>query len=226
MRRPLVSLLSALALSSTWGVMAQTFESHARITDAAVAQVRGQLPETAEVAPLPLDARLRLPPCEHAPAAEAPSLRGASARVAVRCDQPSWTVHVALRVADIREVAVLQRAGQRQMAISPSDITLQARDVALSPFGYFEDVAALSGQQLRRNLPAGTVLSPNDVEPERLVQRGSPVMMVAGAAGIEVLASGISMADGGLGQTVRVRNERTGRIIEGVVRADGRVDVR
>lgn len=193
------------------------------IAAAAVAAARAQLPSTAEISASALDPRLRLPACEGPLTGDPPSLRGAQARVSVRCSQPQWTVYVPLEVRDLRPVVVLARSGQRGDTLSAADLQLQTRDITRLPFGHFESLDAVVGQELRRAVSAGSPLGPNDAQPARLVLRGSPVTVVALAGGIEVTASGIALADGAEGQRLRVRNERSGRVIEGVVMANGQV---
>jgi flagellar basal body P-ring formation protein FlgA len=193
------------------------------VAAAAVAAARAELPATAEISASALDPRLRLPGCEGPLIGDPPSLRGAQARVAVRCAQPHWTVYVPLEVRDLRPVVVLARSGQRGDTLGAADLQLQTRDITRLPFGHFESLDAVIGQELRRAVSAGSPLGPNDAQPARRVLRGSPVTVVALAGGIEFTASGIALADGAEGQRLRVRNERSGRVIEGVVTADGKV---
>jgi flagella basal body P-ring formation protein FlgA len=195
----------------------------AEIAAAAMASARAELPASAEIQVQGLDPRLRLPRCDLALQGDPPSLRGAQARVAVRCAQPQWTVHVPLEVRDIRPVVIMARSGQRGDALVAADLQLQPRDISRLPFGHFESIDAVAGMELRRAVSAGSPLGPNDAAPARLVLRGSPVTLVALSGGIEVTAAGIALADGAEGQRLRVRNERSGRVIEGVVTADGQV---
>lgn len=196
-----------------------------RIDQVAIAAAAAQLPPTARVAGGSLDPRLRLPACAGAPAAEPPAVRGASATVTVRCSDPAWTIYVPLRISDPRPVVVLTRASPRGETLSDAVLELQTRDVAQLPFGYFESVDALAGQVLRRSVAAGAVLTPADAEPPRLVRRGEAVTVVGRSGGIEVRASGTAMADGAKGQRIRVRNDSSRRIVEGVVVAAATVEI-
>lgn len=198
----------------------------ASIAEAAVVAARAQLPATAEISASALDSRLRLPACEGPLATDPPQLRGAQARVAVRCLQPLWTVHVPLSVRDVRAVVVMARSAQRGDTLTAADLYLQARDISQLPFGHFESLDDVIGQELRRAVSAGSPLGPHDAAPARLVRRGSPVTLIALSGGIEVTAGGIALGDAAEGQRVRARNERSGRVIEGVVDASGRVRMR
>ena len=170
--------------------------------------------------------RLRLDACAEHPVAEPPAVRSANATVTVRCSAPAWTVYVPVRISDLRPVLVLARAAARGEALSASLLSVQERDVAQLPFGYFEDVEAVTGHELRRPLAAGAVLTPNDAEPPRLVRRGEAVTVIGRSGGIEIRAGGTALGDGARGERVRVRNDSSRRVVEGTVTALGTVEIR
>lgn len=58
-----------------------------------------------------------------------------------------------------------------------------------------------------------------------LVHRGQAVTLIAHAGNLNVRAPGISMADGGLNERVKVRNSTSSRLLEGVVRSAETVEV-
>jgi len=205
---------------------AQSIEPLQRIQAVAQAAAATQLPPSAQVTANGLDTRLRLAECEQMPQADPPSIRGALANVAVRCPAPAWTVYVAVRISDVRPVAVLTRSASRGDLLDASMMELQERDVAQMPFGYIDTLRAGLGLQLRRAVPAGTALTPNDVEAERLVHRGDIVTVLGRAGGLEVRTSGKAMNDGAQGERVRVQNASSKRIVEGVVSARGVVEIR
>ena len=201
-------------------------ESLQRIEGVAIAAVTAQLPASAQVTGGSVDNRLRLPACTEAPVAEPPALRGANATVTVRCGDPAWTVYVPLRISDLRPVVVLARAATRGESVDANLVQMQQRDVAQLPFGYFDSAAGVLGYELRRALTAGSVLTPNDAQPPRLVRRGEMVTLVSRSGGLEVRAGGTAMGDGAQGARVRVRNNSSRRVVEGVVTAAGVVEVR
>jgi flagella basal body P-ring formation protein FlgA len=53
------------------------------------------------------------------------------------------------------------------------------------------------------------------------VRRGEPVKMIANNDGIEASASGEALADGQPGDVIRVRNTRSGKVIEAKVLEPG-----
>lgn len=220
-----IATLAALAALPP-AVSAQAIESPQRIEAVAIAAVAARLPLTAKVSGGSLDPRLRLDACADPPVAEPPAVRNANATVTVRCSAPAWTVYVPVRISDLRPVLVLARAAARGEVLSASLLSVQERDVAQLPFGYFEDVEAVSGHELRRPLAAGAVLTPNDAQPPRLVRRGEAVTVIGRSGGIEIRAAGTAIGDGARGERIRVRNDSSKRVVEGTVTAPGTVEIR
>jgi flagellar basal body P-ring formation protein FlgA len=219
-------LTLCLVLGTAPPLKAAGFEPLQRLDTLAVAAVSAQLPPSAQVSGGTLDPRLRLPACSSAPAADPPAVRGAQATVTLRCAEPAWTVYVPVRIRDPRPVVVLARAVARGETLDAGMLSLQERDVAQLPFGYLATLEQALDMEARRGLVAGAVLTPNDAQPQRLVRRGEAVTVVSRSGGIEVRAGGTAMADGARGERIRVRNDSSRRIVEGVVTAAGRVEVR
>lgn len=221
------SLAGLAGLALLWPLLAaaEAVESLQRIESVAIAAVTAQLPATAQVTGGSIDSRLRLPVCAEAPVAEPPTLRGGSATVAVRCSAPAWTLYVPLQISDLRAVVVTARAAARGEAVADALLSLQIRDVAKLPFGYFDSPDAVRGYELRRAVAAGTVLTPNDALPPRLVRRGEAVTLIGRSGGLEVRASGTALADGARNARVKVRNDSSRRVVEGVVTAVATVEI-
>lgn len=193
----------------------------------AVAAVRAQAAPTAQAEALALDERLRLPACAEALRAAPEPLRGGQVRVAVSCTAPSaWTVYVGVRITDIRPVLVLARGAQRGETVASTLLTTQERDIASLPYGYFSDPAELAGHQLRRPANAGSVLTPDMVEAQKLVRRGDLVTVVARAGAMEIRSQGKALRDGAAGERIPVENSSSRRVIEGQVTSGGQVEIR
>ena len=69
------------------------------------------------------------------------------------------------------------------------------------------------------------MLRPSDLSVAAAVRRGQPVALVAGGAGFEVRMAGRALADAAAGETVRVENLSSRRVLSGVVAAPGEVRV-
>ncbi len=84
---------------------------------------------------------------------------------------------------------------------------------------------AIAGRQARRMLLPGEPVPVNAVDDPRLVSRNTPTQMVFEENGLIITTVGSPLQNGGLGETIRVRNTDTNRIVLGTVMADGRIKV-
>ena len=88
------------------------------------------------------------------------------------------------------------------------------------------EASQLIGRELRRDTGEGDILRSHDVVPPRLVQRGSLVTMRIETPYISITTQGKSQQDGAEGETVRVVNTQSNRVVEGVVTGPGIIEIR
>ncbi|MGO4707364.1 flagellar basal body P-ring formation chaperone FlgA [Microvirga sp. 2MCAF38] len=99
------------------------------------------------------------------------------------------------------------------------------------PAGYqargavIETPLAVIGKTARRTLLPGEAIPANAVDDPKIVTRGAPTQIVFEEGGLSITAMGAPLQSGGLGEQIRVRNMDTGRIIMGIVQADGRIRI-
>jgi flagellar basal body P-ring formation protein FlgA len=176
----------------------------------------------------PLDDRLRLRACDEGlEAFMAPGTRtSGNTTVGVRCQGPvSWTLYVPVHIEVHGEVVVLAQPLPRGTVLQRSHLRLEQQDVGRLSAGYLASPEEASDMVLRRALQAGTVLTPQMVEPPRLVQRGQRVLLLAETGSVAVRVEAEAMGDGALGERVRVRNLSSQKIVEGQVLSHGVVGV-
>ena len=213
------ALLTALALSPLLAT-AGTFQPVESIRDAAIAAM-GAMDANAQ-AEAAVDSRLRMPACTQPLAA---TVAGPTS-VAVRCaDTPGWQLYVPVRVRREADVVVLAKPVRGDEPITPAHLTVQRRELGASDGPVVTDPAAVVGRRLRRAMPAGAVLEPDDVGGEGALKRGDPVTLVSRVGGMEVRMGGRAMGAGRVGSTVSVENTTSRRIIRGRVVGPGIVEV-
>ncbi|WP_174219248.1 flagellar basal body P-ring formation chaperone FlgA [Microvirga sp. 17 mud 1-3] len=88
-----------------------------------------------------------------------------------------------------------------------------------------ETPVQLIGKVARRTLLPGEAIPTNAVDDAQLVTRGSTTQIIFQEDGLTISAIGSPLQSGSLGEQIRVRNVDTGRIILGVVQADGTVRI-
>ncbi len=206
----------------------QGFESPERIRGVARDYARQLAGAGTQVEATALDERLRLPACSQTPSAFMPqgnNGRGAMT-VGVRCDAPvAWTLYVPVRISQNMQVLVLTRSLNRGEIISADMLSLQSRDTATLPYGYLSNLSDATGKTLKRPMIAGSVLSPDAMEAQRIIKRGQLVTVVSRIGGLEVRAQATALSDAGQGERLRVENKSSKRVIEGVVRSADTIEI-
>jgi len=223
----------ALGLGLIWATAVWALpavQSPASIRAAAEAFVRAGLPAGAARAKIEVQGPapdLRFPLCTDLRTAYFgnPNPYGAQT-VEVRCAAPQvWSLYLPVRVDQQQGVVVVARALQAGHVLSAADLTTVERDSAHLPPGAVSDAQTLVGQVLRYSVAAGQPLVQSMLTGPQLVHYGQPVSLVAQGMGVRLVALGQAMADGRVGQSVLVRNLQSGRVVSGVVDAQGQVVV-
>lgn len=168
-----------------------------------------------------------LPACAGSVSAEAPgALRDGQAQVRLRCEgSPGWTRFVSLQVRRPGQVLVLRRALARGESLSADLLYTEPRDLARLPGGLLSQPEQATGQLARRALPAGSLLSQDMLMPPLAIRRGDSVTLVGSAAGLEVRAVGEALSDAAEGARLKVRNRDSRRVVEGLARTGGKVEI-
>lgn len=218
----------ALAGASLWLAAAALpaapqHQSADSIQAAAVAFVESnadQFPVTPRVTAGNLDSRLRLGHCSAPLQAFAPpgGLSAGRSVVGVRCDaDPRWKIFAPVDISLPAPVVALARSVQRGQVIAADDLTVREGDLAQLRGQYFGRPEEVVGHRAKRNLAATVVVTPAMIDARRLVKRGAEVTILADVGAIEVRMSGKALAHGGRGDRIRVKNNRSGRIITATV---------
>jgi flagellar basal body P-ring formation protein FlgA len=177
------------------------------------------------ITPTPLNARLHLAACSQPLQARLPIRQGTPSRVAVAvsCGHPGWSIQVPVQMQVFRNVLVTSRPLARGDMPGPADVHAEERDVARLGYGYIESLDQILGHSLDRPLIAGVTLEPGDFNGRETVRAGQEVQLVAQLDGIEVRTRGVALDGGDTGARLRVRNDNSGRVINGVVLGEGQV---
>jgi flagella basal body P-ring formation protein FlgA len=175
-----------------------------------------------------LDRRLRLPECDKPLSAFlSPSSRNATRQsVGVRCEGTvPWSLYVPVTIDRPGQVVVTSRPVPRGQTVTDEDVRLAERDLGTLHRGYFTDLEQAIGQRTERDLPADEVLVPGNVGKPNVIKRGAGVTILAADELLDVRMGGVTLASGGLGERIRVRNASSKRELDAIVVGDGLVQV-
>ncbi len=112
-----------------------------------------------------------------------------------------------------RPVVVTRVPLLRGHVLGADDVAVEEQEVTAIRGSPHRDVERVLGMRLVRDLDTGTPLTARYLAAPVLVHRQRPVTIVTRRGAVAVRASGTALADGEQGSRVRVRNERSGRVL-------------
>lgn len=173
-----------------------------------------------------LDPRLKLSSCEHPIVYTIQDQTGLGGNISVRAQckvgQP-WSVHVPAQVAIYRQIPLAQRDIARGEQISQDHVTTGLVNISSIRQAFLPDEIDIIGKEAKRNISMGEPFKTSLLDAPTAVRRGEMVTLESMAGSIKVSSTGTALADGRIGQTIRVRNNSSERIISGVVMSQGLV---
>jgi flagella basal body P-ring formation protein FlgA len=133
-------------------------------------------------------------------------------------DRPGGVaLQIAGRVHEMIEVPVLNRRFRSGEIIRENDLDarlLRKEQVSRNALSAPEQIV---GKSARRTLSDGKPLTSADIRQPQLVSRGSMVVMHYRTANMVITAHGTARENGTTGDTVRIRNVNSGKIVEAIV---------
>ncbi len=210
--------------------VAQHWESPERLRKAAQDYVRSHLPAGADAAHVRIHAGAvpaHFPDCAagklSAHAFGNANPYGAQT-VELRCDAPqAWSVYLPVSVDWPQQVVVAAHALAPGHTLVDSDLQVLQRDRSSLPPGAVESESQAAGRVLRRGVAAGQSITDDMLAGPQLIHYGQAVSLIAEGDGVRLVALGIALQAGSQGQTVLVRNAQSGKVVSGVVDAQGDV---
>lgn len=171
-----------------------------------------------------LDPRIRLPLCETELKSEIETghVHQQNFTVKVSCEQPSkWSIRVPVKMQHFKSIVVAIDSLVKGQVIEASDLNMVKQDINQIVDGYFTSTDKVIGLEVVRNISAGNVVKKHMLKEPTVVRRGETVRMIVQAPGFSIEGSGTAQTDGAKGQTIRVKNNRSNKIVEAVVQEAG-----
>ena len=139
-------------------------------------------------------------------------------------DGPGSERSLAVRLSWSRPAVVAARPVERGKVLDRDDVTVQSvRILRSTPLASaVEDVL---GTVARRNLSAGEPIALNLFSSAPIIQRGDPVIISVRKAGFRIEVRGEALDAGCEGESIRVRNLQSRKVIQAVAVAPGRAEV-
>ncbi len=212
--------------------VAASYQSHKSIYQVADTFVRSQVISQQSLQAIvkvgKLDSRLKLKRCNKSLRAFLPkgSRDIGKTTIGVKCNGANpWSLNVPVTISIFKKVLVASRQLQKGAVLTASDIKLKKTDVAKLHYGFFEALKDGTGKKLKRRILAGAVLTPAMLKNPQLISRGQQVSIVARSGRMVVRMKGKALANGAVGERIKVKNIKSGKKLEGVVTPSGEVKV-
>lgn len=163
-----------------------------------------------------IDSRIKATDCPKplSTSASTTSSTRSNINVLVECPDDSWQVYVPVRISVSVPMIVSTRQLGRGEIISASDVTTSMIELQRFRKEGFSDYDQVVGSKLKRSVRLGDVVERNDV---CVVCRNEKVTIKAAKAGMTITTQGTALQDGASGDQVRVKNDKSQRIIDGIV---------
>ncbi len=209
---------------------ANLLQSHNGISDA-VKQfvIQQQVPlNNLQVTLTSLNKQLRLAKCKKAlqvSMAPGTKLLGHTS-LTVSCASPKqWKIHVAAHIDGQVNALIARYPIPRGTVIQNSDLEFALRRYSQLNYGYYGSANLLTNMVAKRNIQAGQILTPGLVKAKKLVLRGQHITIVAQSGGLNLRVKGKALMDGQQGQTIKVKNLNSKKLIYARVISSGVVKV-
>jgi flagella basal body P-ring formation protein FlgA len=126
-------------------------------------------------------------------------------------------VWVRAEVRVFGEVVVTSRPLAHHEVITPEAVRIERRDLSSLRTHALTAVEDAVGRQAARAIAVNEILTPTLVELPQVVQRGSTVTVVYQSGGVRVELPGRATEPGKVGETIRVENPSSGKILQGQI---------
>ena len=168
-----------------------------------------------------IDQRLRLKQCTKKLEAfnHGYASRKGLSTVGVRCNGANpWSLYVPVSIKVYQQVATLKRPVARNQILVADDISFKKTDIYRLNNGFFTNTEEIVGKILTQNLQPGAILTNYVLKTPIAIRQGQMVTLIARNSVIEVRTEGKAMSRGAIGDRIKVKNLKTKRIIEGVIK--------
>ncbi len=128
-------------------------------------------------------------------------------------------------VDEWREVPAAKRPLNKGAVVSESDLMMARLNVHQIPRDVILDRSQIVGMETAKDLNSGELFRSSKIEQPAAVVPGDRVTMVYRKGLLEATAKGIAIDSGSIGQTVRIKNESSKRIVSGTIKEQGLVEV-
>ncbi|MFY8326028.1 flagellar basal body P-ring formation chaperone FlgA [Pseudoalteromonas sp. ZZD1] len=189
----------------------------------AISYIRNQLKpindEQTQIKALTLDSRIPDRSCATSPSLSVPTDPPFNRQVTVQInceDIQGWSQYVHVRITELEPIVVATEHLTRGEVIEAHHLSVEMRPKHFVRVQHLQDESVLIGSRSKRNIRSGLPVVLSQI---CMVCKGDNVTIFATIRGLKIKTSGLALEDGTLGEQVRVKNAKSGKVLN--ARVDG-----
>lgn len=193
---------------------------HSQLEQAAEQWVSNQLGVNRDgllqVSSNPIDPRVTVPPCPAAMqfTASQHALQQSHIAVKASCSANNWYLYMMVKTRLLQEVVVLTDTLSPGTLLTRDNLKVVEMDQQQLRGSTYQKIDTLLGARLKRRMRMGQPLSPGQL---CFVCKGDNIVISAISGGLAIKTTGVAEQDGNLGDTIRVRNSKSQRLLSATV---------
>ncbi len=129
------------------------------------------------------------------------------------------------REAGFANFVVVTKSLQTGEIIGADDVRLVSRD-ANPGVGYFRDINDVVGRKAKRAININQIIRTRHLELDYAIQKDQSVIIESKIGPVTVVSAGIAVDDAQLGELVKVKNNSSGLVVEGVAISEKKIRIR
>lgn len=144
--------------------------------------------------------------------------------VKISCNlEPAWEFYLPVRVRILKPFVTVNEAISKDTRLTADMLKIDMMDSVMMRGDTYSDISALVGSRSKRDLRPGQPVRQSQV---CMICREDTVQIEAATSAISIKTEGRAMQDGNMGETIRVENSRSKKIINSTVVGVGQVKVK
>lgn len=173
----------------------------------------------------PISRKIKLKNCLEALNFQTPRGNGNRITFRVRCPSPYWQLFITAEIKLFGSAVISQKSLHRKNKLQLNELALSEVELTNIRSAYFTNPADVAGSIIKRSIPAGTVITANMLTPPKTILKGNALIIEANRSGVSIRTSGTALQDGSVGDQIKARNDRSGRVVKGVIIEPGLIRV-
>lgn len=160
----------------------------------------------------PIDSRIDIPLCPSGITFNASNEALEQSHITVKafCAETNWYLYLMVKALRMQDVVVLSRAVGPGTILSKNNLSVVKMDKNKLRKSTFSDISEIVGARIKKRIRAGQAIDPNQL---CFVCKGDTILITASAGDLKIKTNGIAQQDGNIGDTIKVQNTNSKKLV-------------